>query len=166
MQIPHTTNDALRTILTTITQKEDIRLTTQAVDYLIRISSGYVRPMIQCLEKLVIYNDPNEGIEYNRDMVVKICSTISDDIFEEYFKNILAKDISTALQRMNDVIERGYSVIDIIEYMYDFVKRTDMLTDDYKYRCIRNISEFKKTIKESMEDKIEMLILIGQIMTA
>ena len=166
MQIPHTTDDALRTILTTIIQKEDIHLTPQAIDYLIRISSGYVRPMIQCLEKLVIYNDPTENIEYNRDLVVKICSTISDDIFEEYFKYILEKNIHTALQLMNDVIERGYSVIDIIEYMYDFVKRTDMLTDDYKYRCIRNISEFKKTIKESMEDKIEMLILIGQIMTA
>jgi DNA polymerase III delta prime subunit len=166
MQIPSITNDAMRNILTSIVQKENVQLNPQAVDYLIRISSGYVRPMIQCLEKLVIYNGVKDNIEYDRDLVVKICSTISDDIFEEYFQHILAKDINTALIRMNEVIERGYSVIDIIEYMYDFVKRTDMLSDNYKYTCIRNISEFKKTIKESMEDKIEMLILIGQIMAA
>jgi len=54
-------------------------------------------------------------------------------------------------------------VIDIIEYMYDFIKRTEMLSDDNKYKCIRNISEVKKVIKESMEDKIEMLILTGQM---
>jgi replication factor C subunit 3/5 len=166
MQIPSITNDAMRNILTSIVQKENVQLNPPAVDYLIRISSGYVRPMIQCLEKLVIYNGVKDNIEYDRDLVVKICSTISDDIFEEYFQHILAKDINTALIRMNEVIERGYSVIDIIEYMYDFVKRTDMLSDNYKYTCIRNISEFKKTIKESMEDKIEMLILIGQIMAA
>ena len=100
----------------------------------------------------------------SKEMVVKICATISDDIFEDYFGDILRKDVRTAVIRMYDVIERGYSVIDIIEYMYDFVKRTESLTDEYKYKCIRNISEFKKTIKESMEDKIEMLVLTGQLL--
>ena len=162
MQIPHTTDEGLRIILHRITEKESITLTPQAVDYLIRISTGYVRLMIQWLEKLVIYSNPGET-EYTRDMLVKICSTISDDVFEEYFKYIMDKNIYAAVGLMFDVISRGYSVIDIIEYMYDFIKRTDMLSDDNKYKCIRNISEVKKVIKESMEDKIEMLILTGQM---
>lgn len=161
MQIPTTTDSALRVILNTITEKEGIRLTEPAIEYLIRISSGYVRPMIQWLEKLVIYDDSTD--EYTRDMVVKICSTISDDIFEEYFKHLIGKDISSAVTMMYKIIARGYSVIDIIEYMYEYVKRTDMLSDESKYRCIRSISEVKKVIKESMEDKIEMLILTGQL---
>jgi DNA polymerase III delta prime subunit len=162
MQIPHTTDEGLRIILHRITEKESITLTPQAVDYLIRISTGYVRLMIQWLEKLVIYSNPGET-EYTRDMLVKICSTISDDVFEEYFKYIMDKNIYAAVGLMFDVISRGYSVIDIIEYMYDFIKRTEMLSDDNKYKCIRNISEVKKVIKESMEDKIEMLILTGQM---
>jgi DNA polymerase III delta prime subunit len=163
MQIPTTTDSALRVILKTIVDKENIRLSEPAVDYLIRISSGYVRPMIQWLEKLVIYDDNTTSCEYTRDMVVKICSTISDDIFEEYFRRLRENNIRDAISIMYDIIARGYSVIDIIEYMYEYVKRTDMLSDETKYKCIRSISEVKKVIKESMEDKIEMLILTGQL---
>lgn len=166
MQIPPTTDDALKTILTTIVKNEGIKLTQPAFDYLVRISSGYVRPLIQWLEKLVIYTIDGNECEYTREMVVKICSTISDDIFEDYFKTVLDNNAKDAIKKMYEVIERGYSVIDIIEYMYDFVKRTETLSDENKYKLIREISEFKKIIKESMEDKIEMLILTGRIISS
>ena len=159
MQIPSITNDGLRTILSSITSKENLRLTPQAIEYLIHISSGYVRPMIQWLEKLVIYKNSDDDYEYTKEMVVRICSTLSDDSFEEYFGHLSNGDMKSAVNLMYEIIERGYSVIDILEYLYDYVKRTVSQADDSKYVCIREISELKKTIKESMEDKIEMLIL-------
>jgi DNA polymerase-3 subunit gamma/tau len=163
IQIPSMTNVGLRKIMYTICKNENIHLHPDSEEYLIQISNGYIRQLIQFLEKIVLYDNRDE---YTRDLCMKICSTISDDIFVEYFNYLYESEtpnIQAASKLMLNIISNGFSVLDIIEYMYDFIKRTEILSDDKKYKCIRAISEVKKIIKESMEDDIEMIILTRKL---
>jgi hypothetical protein len=72
-------------------------------------------------------------------------------------------NLNQSIILINNIYENGYSVIDIIDSYYSFVKITDILTDDEKYKIIKIICKYIIKFNYLHEHKIELIFLTNNI---
>jgi replication factor C subunit 3/5 len=82
IQIIPPSNEQIKIIMNKIIDTENIKIDEESKDYIMMISLGSIRVLINLLEKIYIYGD-----QVNIDACKKICSTISFQEFENYLQN-------------------------------------------------------------------------------
>ena len=113
------TSKQITQIMNNVITQENITIDEESKQYLLSISQYSIRVLINFLEKMHIYN---ETITIN--VCKDICSTISFHLFEKYIDYLKKKNIQQAILLLNDIYYQGYSVIDILDYFFFFVKHT------------------------------------------
>jgi DNA polymerase III gamma/tau subunit len=103
----------------------------------------------------------NEKITLN--LAVQLCSNISFFIFEEYTKLILEKKIKESIHLIYEIYDRGYSVMDILDNYFIFVKSTNNLTEEQKYKIIPCICKYISIFHNIHEDEIELSLFTNNI---
>jgi hypothetical protein len=96
--------------------------------------------------------------------VKKICSNISFIQFERYLETIFENRLSDAVRILHEIFEYGYSVIDILDYFFIFVKNTQMLSETQKYQTIPIICKYITIFHNIHEDSIELALFTREIM--
>ena len=72
-------------------------------------------------------------------------------------------DLYEAIDVLYKFHEYGYSVIDILEFFFYFIKLTDSLSEYEKYLCIPIISEYIIIFNKSQENPIELSLFANDI---
>jgi hypothetical protein len=67
------------------------------------------------------------------------------------------RDAITVLYKINN--EMGYSVIDILDEFFIFIKMTELLTEEQKYKIVPIICEYIMHFHLVHEDAIELALL-------
>lgn len=169
IQLAPPSKEQMELVCENIAQKEYIPLDEESRQFLAERSNDSVRNIINNLEKLQIYGkmaskDGGEHVTLNRDTTRQLCSNISYSQFEEYAKLIRQGELQKAIVAINGIYDYGYSVIDILEHLYVFIKQTDLLTDDQKYRSIPLLCEYISVFHNFHEHPIELAILTGKLL--
>jgi DNA polymerase III delta prime subunit len=131
----------LRTLLHRVCKEEGIELIEE--ETILDMSRPSVRTMLNYLEKYKLLNMP-----ITNDHFKKTCTTIPFSILDDFFLN--KKDVLTQLY------EEGYSVIDILETCYDYIKLSE-IQDEKKYKYIKLISKYMYLFNVVHEHPIELL---------
>jgi len=155
-------NDAqIRVIMDNIIRDESISIDDDAKEYLLRISDRTVRNVINNLEKIFIYGAERT----NLDTCKQLCSNISLQQFESYIRSFSNSDmkISQPIKILYDIHDYGYSVIDILNYFFSFVKLTDLLNESQKYRIIPVICKYITIFNKVHENNIELALFTNEI---
>ncbi len=158
------TKKQMELVCENIVKREIIQMDEESKSYLIERSNGSIRNVINNLEKMKIFG--NEDIIISENTTRQLCSNISFCKFDEYIRWLTSGNLREAIRTINDVYDYGYSVIDILEYMFVFVKQTELLTEDQKYAIIPHICEFITIFHNFHEHPIELAILSGKICDA
>jgi len=103
----------------------------------------------------------NTKITYN--LAVQLCTNISFLIFEEYTKLILEKKTNEAIQMIYEIYDKGYSVMDILDNYFIFVKTADILDEEQKYKIIPYICKYITIFHNIHEDEIELSLFTNNI---
>lgn len=148
----------IKEIINNITTIENITIDDDAKEYLLMISGESIRVMINFLEKMYILGEP-----VNLDLCKKICSSISFQEFEVYLNCILAGNLSGAIKILYNIYDYGYSVIDILDYFFAFIKITKMLDEDVKYKIIPFLCKYITVFHNVHEDCIELALLTNNL---
>ena len=148
-------------IMNSIITNENIDITNDAKDYLIKISDNNIRNIIHNLEKIYIYKNDNEKIDLT--ICKKLCSSISIQKFEEYIQHIHNKKIVDAIKILYVFHDYGYSVIDILEFFFFFIKQTSSLNNIQKYNCIPIICNYITVFYKLQENVIELALFTNEI---
>jgi len=151
--------DYILNIMNRIIQEEQIVMDEESKEFILCISNNNVKTVINYLEKCKLLNEP---IQY--DIVVKVCTNISFPIFEEYIRSLREKRIVRAIQILNEVAEKGYSVIDILDSFFLFVKTSTHFTEDEKYNIIPVICKYINIFHNIHEDEIELALFSNNLM--
>ena len=146
-------NNYLLSIINNITEKENINIDNQSKNYLLKISDNNIRTIINNLEKIHIYSN-HSFIDF--DNVKLICSSISIHIFENYINQIKKRNLIESIDTLYSLYDFGYSVIDILEFFFHFIKITDNLNEIQKYNCIPIICKYITIFNKLQEDVIEL----------
>ena len=153
-------NNYLLSIINNITQKENINIDNQSKNYLLKISDNNIRTIINNLEKIYIYSN-HSFIDF--DNVKLICSSISIHIFENYIDQIKKRNLNQSIDILYSLYDFGYSVIDILEFFFHFIKVTDSLEEIQKYNCIPIICKYITIFNKLQEDVIELSFFTNDI---
>jgi len=158
IQLTSPTNSQIESIMKKITENENIEIDDESKEYILMISLGSIRVLINLLEKIYIYGEP-----INIESCKKICSTISFQEFEKYFEKLLKKDLSGAIDILYSIYDYGYSVIDILDYFFAFIKLTKSLDDETKYKIIPFLCKYITIFHNIHEDGIELALFTNNL---
>ena len=87
-----------------------------------------------------------------------LCTNINFDLFEKYISLIKNKQLHDGILILLDLHEKGYSVMDILDSFYIFMKQTNLLNEKEKYEITFVVCKFIQIFHEIHEDEIELAL--------
>jgi DNA polymerase III delta prime subunit len=145
-------------IINKIKTNENITIDTDAEEFIINISNKTAKILINYMEKFKLLN---EHITLN--LAVKLCSNISFFSFEEYTKLIKNSNLSLAIKLIYEIYDKGYSVMDILDNYFFYVKNTTILNEKEKYDVIPYICKYITVFHNIHEDEIELALFTNNL---
>jgi DNA polymerase III gamma/tau subunit len=144
--------------------REEVILIDQGCrNYLLERSNYNIRTVITNLEKLKIFSE--DGVILSRDVCEPLCSTISFYQFEEYVAAAKRRDLRDAVRIVYAIYDYGYSVIDILEYFFAFIKCSPILSDDEKYMTIPLLCKYITVFHNVHENQIELALFTNNFIS-
>lgn len=152
----------IRVIMDRIIKNENICINEDMKSYILKISDGAIRNVINNLEKVYIYS-LGKPDEISPEICKQLCSNISLQQFETYIQSFNTRDMSKSIQILYNIHDYGYSVIDILNYFFVFVKVTDLLDETKKYKIIPIICKYITIFNKIHENVIELALFTNEI---
>lgn len=146
-------------IVQKISMNEHIQMTLETGLFIISISNYSIRIIINYLEYLKLLNMP-----ITIDIATAICTNISFQYFEKYTTYCkVEKNLKLATEMMYKLVDKGYSVMDILDNYFLFVKTTLLLTEDEKYNIIKYICKYITIFYNIHDDEIELALFTNNL---
>lgn len=152
------TETNLNIIFQKIKVNENIVLDKKTENFILTVSNGSIRVLLNYLEKIKILNEP---ITY--ELVNKICTNISFSIFDNYSSYAIASNLNDAIHILYDLFDKGYSVMDIYDNYFLFVKITELFNETQKYEIIKLLCKYITIFHNIHEDEIELALFTNNI---
>ena len=151
----------LISIIRKICLEEKINILPEVEDYIISISNNSIRVILNYLEKFRLLD-----MDITMDLAVNVCTNISLKDFDKYTllcKN--DKDVKESIKILYNIYDRGYSVMDILDNYFIYIKATNLLTEDEKYKIVQYICKYITIFNTIHEDVIELTLFTSNIIT-
>jgi len=145
-------------ILNKIVIDEKIKLEDNAKKFLIDVSNNSIRIMINYLEKFKILK---KKITIN--IAKQLCSNISFLEFEKYTCLLIDNDLNGAIKILYNLYHNGYSVIDIFDNYFIYIKIHEFNDDCIKYEIIKLLCKYITIFHNLHEDEIELALFSNNL---
>ena len=145
VKINNLNKKALKKIIAIIKKKK-------AEEFILNICNNSIRLLINYMEKFKLL-DTNITLNMAKD----ICTNISFFEFEKYTKywNI-KKNLEKAKNIIDNIYDKGYSVMDILDSYFQFIKYTADMSEETKYKVITIICKYIALFHTQHEHSIEL----------
>ena len=151
-----------RTSLTKIMNKiktvENINIEEPAQEFVLTICNNSAKTLMNYMEKFKLLNQ-----DITLDLCNSICTNISFQSFEEYTRLLKEGKLAQSVKLLYDIADRGYSVMDILDSYFVFVKITDKMSEDDKYKIIPFICKYITVFHNIHEDEIELALFTNNL---
>ena len=159
IKIKQIEQNCLYNILNKINNNENIQITSDAEKFILNISNNSVRILINYLEKIKILN-----CNVDLDLAKKLCTNISFHFFEEYTSYASnQKDINKCIKILYDLYDQGYSVMDILDNYFLFIKTTNLIDETNKYKITKLLCKYMTIFHNIHEDEIELALFTNNL---
>ena len=148
----------LTKIITKIKTNENIIIHKETEKFILDICNNTAKILINYMEKFKLLNR-----EITYDLAVNVCTNISFSTFQIYTEYLKNKNLNEAIKLMISVYDKGYSVMDILDNYFLFVKITPMLNEDEKYKIIPFICKYITIFHNIHEDEIELALFTNNL---
>ena len=145
-------------IIEQIQKSEKIEIEPDAQEFIINISNNTVKILISYMEKFKLLNE-----KITLDLAKQLCSNISFYTFEDYTKLIKNNELTGAIKIIYELYDKGYSVMDILDNYFIFIKITTLLNEDEKYKVIPFICKYITIFHNIHEDEIELALFTNNL---
>ena len=141
-----------------ICHNENIEIDNESKKYLIDLSNNSIRTIINYLEKFRLL-----GKKINKSLIISNCTNISLKFFNDYTEICKKNKIFEALKKINNLIDCGYSVIDILDNYFTYIKICDILDEETKYKITILICKYITKFYNLHEDEIELAFFTNNL---
>ena len=117
-----------------------------------------MRILLNYLEKFKILNQP-----ITLDLANKICTNISFSIFDDYTTYCINNNICESINIFYELYDKGYSVMDIYDNYFLYVKSSALLTETQKYELIKLLCKYITIFHNIHEDEIELALFSNNL---
>ena len=160
IKINHEKKKMLQYIINKIKKQEKIKMTQKAEKFILNVCNDSIRMVINYLEKFKLLDR-----RITLETAKQICTNISFYEFEHYTKAWYTnRDIIEAKNKILSIYRKGYSVLDILDSYFQFIKFTDLITDVEKYKIIILFCKYISYFHTLHENPIELVFFTHDIM--
>ena len=145
-------------IMIKIKETEDIRISQEAEEFVLDICNNNAKILINYMEKFKLI-----GSDITLEMAQNICTNISFVLFTTYTTYLLNRQLKEAIKVMHSIHEKGYSVMDILDNYFLFVKTTNVLTESQKYSIIPYVCKYITIFHNTHEHEIELYLFTNNL---
>ena len=148
----------LNTIMQKIIELENFNILDEAQQFILNVCNNNAKILMNYLEKIKLLNQL-----IDLSLATKICTNISFLIFEEYTNLLKNGNLSDAIKLLYNIYDNGYSVMDILDNYFLFIKTTSILSEDEKYIIIPFICKYITIFHNIHEDEIELALFTNNL---
>ena len=145
-------------IIDNIKKCENIDIEAEAQEFIVNVCNNTVKILINYMEKFKLL-----GEKITLELAVKLCSNISFYTLEDYTRLVKENKLEESLTIIYDLYDRGYSVMDILDNYFIFIKYTDTINEDEKYKIIPCICKYITIFYNIHEDEIELALFTNNL---
>ena len=157
-KLPTITQNVVRDVLDKIINNENIVIDKESCEFIIRMSNNNIKLLFSYLQKFKIYSKP-----ININITNSLCCNINFIELTNYTKSIMQHKIHAALDIIYNIYDNGYSVMDILDSYFMFVKTTHILNEEIKYKIIPVICKYITFFYSIHEDEIELALFSNNL---
>jgi DNA polymerase III delta prime subunit len=148
----------LDNIMQKIITLDNICIEYDARDFILNVCNNNAKILINYMEKFKLLNET-----ITLDLATKVCTNISFFTFEEYLLFLKNENLPDAIKILYAIYDKGYSVMDILDNFFLFVKITNLLTETQKYDIIPIICKYITVFHNIHEDEIELALFSNNL---
>ena len=151
-------NKNIKKLFERVKNNENIKINKNSEKFLFNICNNSINKLLNNLEKFKIYNKTID--EKN---IKNISTNISYTLFENYTKSWLDKDYKNSINILLTIQKKGYSVLDILDSYFSFIKITDIVDEEKKYKIIKYILKSIQIFYTNNENEIELAFFTNNL---
>jgi len=148
----------INNIIQKIKTIENIEIDKESEEFIINISNNTIKNIINYMEKFKILNEP-----ITLEIAMQLCCNISFMIFEKYTNYLLNKRLNDAIEVLYEIYDKGYSVMDILDNYFIYIKNSNILNEEQKYKIIPFICKYITIFHNIHEDEIELSLFTNNL---
>ena len=156
--IPKYSTSYIDKTMKNIMEKENMNLDKKVQTFILNNSNGSVRKMINSVEKCFVFDN-----NVTLSNCEKLCSTISFTHFDNYYNYLLKNNVKEATKILYEIYDYGYSVIDILDFLFYYTKKTELLKENIKYEVIILLCKYITIFHNVHEDCVELALITNNI---
>ena len=137
---------------------ENIVLHPDAENFILDICNNTAKILINYMEKFKLLNT-----EITLELAQQVCTNISFLSFHDYTLLLKNHQLNEAIQLFYSIYEKGYSVMDILDNYFLFVKTTTLLSENEKYKIIPYLCKYITIFHNIHEDEIELSLFTNNL---
>ena len=137
---------------------ENIHINEDAQQFILNICNNNPKILISYIEKFKLLNKT-----INLELATSICTNISFVTFEEYTLLLKNGQLNNAIKLLYNIYDKGYSVMDILDNYFLFVKITNSISESQKYDVIPLICKYITIFHNIHEDEIELALFSNNL---
>jgi DNA polymerase III delta prime subunit len=150
--------ESIHKIMKKIIDKENLKITLESQDFIMKICNNTIKVLINYMEKFKLINE-----EITLDIAMNSCSNISFYTLKDYIVFVKENKLMEAIKLLYLIYEKGYSSIDILDNLFLYIKFTDILNEDDKYKIIPLICKYITIFYNINEDQIELCLFTNEV---
>jgi DNA polymerase III delta subunit len=149
----------MQTIMDKIKQSENIVVDADAEKFILTLCKNNIKVLINYLEKFKLFNQP-----INLSLANKLCCNINFNDLANYTVCLLNNQLVPAINIIYTIFDKGYSVMDILDSYFIFVKTTELLNEQLKYKTIPFICKYITIFYNIHEDELELALFTNNLL--
>jgi replication factor C subunit 2/4 len=148
----------LNKIMLKIIDNENIVINPDAVEFILNVCNNNIKILINYIEKFKLLNQ-----EITLNIATNVCTNICFFNFQEYTQHLKNNELYKAIQIFYNIHDKGYSVMDILDNYFLYIKTTQLLSEDEKYSIIPLICKYITIFHNIHEDEIELSLFSNNV---
>ena len=150
----------IQAIMDNVIAKEQMIIDSESKQYILHFTNYQLREVINYLEKLFILKDKEIT---TLEEIKQSTSSMSFHHFEQYIQELRDDNVSNAIKILYNIYDYGYSVIDIYDFFFHFVKITPLLQEKEKYLILPLLCKYITYFHNIHEDIIESVLFTNDL---
>ena len=149
----------LNNIFDCICKNENINISDKGKEFILFNCGNSIQNMITNIEKIKLLD--NQKLDFIN--IVSICTNMSYNNFKSYIELCIKKDLHNSIKKIYSIYDSGYSVIDILDNFFVFIKNSSMLDENHKYKIIKIICKYISNYYNYHENEIELVLFTNEL---
>ena len=97
------------------------------------------------------------------ELVKKLCTNINFNEFNDFLHSCMENNLNKAVSIILNIFEKGFSVIDILDNFFIFIKMNSKLSETHKYELVKLLCKYITIFNNIHEDEIELCLFANNI---